>query len=107
MPLYAYKCNDCETIFERQQRMIEPPVRECPECQGAVRRLINSVGIVFKGSGFYVTDNRNGNGRVTTPGGTTETKTNSPTDNTTEKSGTVSTPTANSETKKAEVAAAA
>ena len=58
MPLYQYKCNDCETIFERQQRMVEPPVRECPECQGSVRRLITSVGVVFKGSGFYVTDNR-------------------------------------------------
>lgn len=106
MPLYAYKCNDCETIFERQQRMLEPPVRECPECQGSVRRLINSVGIVFKGSGFYVTDNRNGNGRVTTPGGTTETKNSNPTD-AAEKSETVSTPTTSSETKKTEVAAAA
>lgn len=75
MPLYQYKCNDCETIFERQQRMIEPPVRECPECQGSVRRLINSVGIVFKGSGFYVTDNRNGNGRVQTTNAATNNKT--------------------------------
>lgn len=48
MPLYQYKCNDCETIFERQQRMVEPPVRECPECQGSVRRLITSVGVVFQ-----------------------------------------------------------
>lgn len=75
MPLYQYKCNDCETIFERQQRMVEPPVRECPECQGSVRRLITSVGVVFKGSGFYVTDNRNGNGRVQPPNSTTKTDT--------------------------------
>jgi len=76
MPMYQYKCNDCETIFERHQRMIEPPIRDCPECQGSVRRLINNVGIVFKGSGFYVTDNRNGNGRVkpANGAGTTDTK---------------------------------
>jgi len=75
MPLYQYKCNDCETIFERQQRMVEPPVRECPECQGSVRRLITSVGVVFKGSGFYVTDNRNGNGRVQSASSTPKTET--------------------------------
>lgn len=75
MPLYQYKCNDCEIIFERQQRMVEPPLRDCPECEGTVRRMINNVGIVFKGSGFYVTDSRNGNGRVKPPvaNGKTET----------------------------------
>jgi len=102
MPLYAYKCKDCETIFERQQRMSEPPIRECPECQGSVRRLINNVGIVFKGSGFYVTDNRNGNGRVKPPNGTNDTKSNTTT--TTEKSETSSSTT---ETTKTESSAAA
>jgi putative FmdB family regulatory protein len=85
MPMYQYKCNDCETIFERHQRMIEPPIRDCPECQGSVRRLINNVGIVFKGSGFYVTDNRNGNGRVKSANGAATTDTKSET--TGEKSG--------------------
>lgn len=108
MPLYAYKCNDCETIFERQQRMIEPPVKECPECQGSVRRLINNVGVVFKGSGFYVTDNRNGNGRVTTPNSTNETKHNGATaPDTSEKSATASTSTTTTETKKAEASVTA
>lgn len=84
MPLYQYKCNDCETIFERQQRMVEPPVRECPECQGSVRRLITSVGVVFKGSGFYVTDNRNGNGRVQSANTTAKTETTEKTSTTPE-----------------------
>jgi len=43
--------------------MSDDPVRECPVCGGSVRRLVSSVGIVFKGSGFYVTDNRNSNGK--------------------------------------------
>jgi len=44
--------------------MSEAPLRDCPVCEGAVRRVINSVGIVFKGSGFYITDNRNGTGKA-------------------------------------------
>ena len=61
MPLYTYKCNDCEHIFETRQRMTDEPLADCPVCDGPIRRIINSVGVVFKGSGFYVTDNRNGN----------------------------------------------
>ncbi|RMG92201.1 MAG: hypothetical protein D6706_17235 [Chloroflexi bacterium] len=66
MPIYTYRCNDCEDVFEMRQRMTDDPITECPACGGHVRRVVNSVGIVFKGSGFYVTDNRsssNGNGR--------------------------------------------
>lgn len=61
MPVYTYKCNDCEHVFDARQRMSDDPLTECPNCaDGQVRRVINSVGIVFKGSGFYVTDSRNG-----------------------------------------------
>jgi putative FmdB family regulatory protein len=60
MPLYAYRCKACDYQFDRQQRMSDQPLRECPVCAGEVRRLISNVGVVFKGSGFYVTDNRNG-----------------------------------------------
>lgn len=65
MPAYVYKCNDCGTVFERHQRITEPPLTECPICEvGRVRRLINNVGVIFKGNGFYATDNRrNGLGR--------------------------------------------
>ncbi|MEA3376626.1 MAG: FmdB family zinc ribbon protein [Anaerolineae bacterium] len=58
MPLYEYECESCGVRFERRQHMEDEPVRVCPECGGEVHRLIQPVGIIFKGSGFYVTDNR-------------------------------------------------
>jgi putative FmdB family regulatory protein len=58
MPLYEYQCEDCGMRFERRQHMNEESVTVCPECGGKVHRLIQPVGIIFKGSGFYVTDNR-------------------------------------------------
>ena len=58
MPLYEYQCEDCGVRFERLQRMNDEPVTVCPECGGEVHRLIQPVGIIFRGSGFYVTDNR-------------------------------------------------
>jgi putative FmdB family regulatory protein len=58
MPLYEYQCDECGIRFERRQRMADDPVTECPECGGSVHRRYFPVGIVFKGSGFYVTDNR-------------------------------------------------
>lgn len=58
MPLYEYQCEACGVRFERRQHMNDEPVTACPECGGEVRRLIQPVGIIFKGSGFYVTDNR-------------------------------------------------
>ena len=58
MPIYVYRCDTCGLTFERRQRMTEAPLKDCPECEGHVQRVIQPVGIVFKGSGFYVTDNR-------------------------------------------------
>ena len=58
MPIYVYRCDTCGLTFERRQRMTEKPLVDCPECEGSVQRVIQPVGIVFKGSGFYVTDNR-------------------------------------------------
>lgn len=66
MPTYTYRCNACGNQFEVRQRISEPPVSECPVCGGMPRRVVSQVGIVFKGSGFYVTDNRGSSGRVTT-----------------------------------------
>ena len=68
MPTYKYRCKNCDHEFEVRQRMSDDPLTECPVCGGDVRRVVGSVGIVFKGSGFYVTDNRssNGKGRVKT-----------------------------------------
>lgn len=58
MPLYEYECETCGVRFERKQRFSDEPVRTCPECGGPVHRLVQPVGIIFKGPGFYVTDNR-------------------------------------------------
>ena len=58
MPTYVYRCTNCEHEFETRQRMMDDPLTECPECGGKIRRVVNSVGVVFKGQGFYVTDNR-------------------------------------------------
>lgn len=58
MPIYEYECDECHHCFERKQKFDEEPVASCPECEGKARRVIHSVPIIFKGSGFYVTDNR-------------------------------------------------
>lgn len=64
MPTYTYRCNNCEYQFDIKQRMADDPLTDCPECESdnTLRKVLNSVGIVFKGSGFYVTDSRGKNG---------------------------------------------
>jgi putative FmdB family regulatory protein len=58
MPLYTYRCLENDHEFQVRQRMVDDPLTECTVCGGPVRRVVSSVGVVFKGSGFYVTDNR-------------------------------------------------
>ncbi len=60
MPTYEYACTNCGHQFEIVQSFSDDPLRTCPECQGALRKVFGSVGIVFKGSGFYKTDSRGG-----------------------------------------------
>lgn len=63
MPTYEYECGTCGHRFERLQRMSDAPVKRCPECGKSVKRLIGGgIGIIFKGSGFYVTDSRSSSG---------------------------------------------
>ena len=57
MPTYEYACNSCSHRFETRQRMTDDPITTCPECHGSIYRVLFPVGIVFKGSGFYKTDN--------------------------------------------------
>ena len=67
MPTYEYECTICGTHFTRWQHFTDPPVQVCPRGHHAVRRVFSPPAIVFKGSGFYVTDNRNnGNERPKT-----------------------------------------
>jgi len=56
MPLYEYQCEACSHRFERIQKFSDPPVETCPTCGGAVKKLISSPAIQFKGSGWYITD---------------------------------------------------
>jgi putative FmdB family regulatory protein len=56
LPIYEYECSSCRSRFERKQRFDEEPITSCPQCSGKARRLIHSVPVVFKGSGFYCTD---------------------------------------------------
>jgi putative FmdB family regulatory protein len=66
MPLYEYECFVCGHRFERIQRVADAAVVECPECGGAVHRLLGVPALQFKGSGWYVTDyGKNNGGRST------------------------------------------
>ena len=58
MPTYQYRCKDCGASLEAVQGFAEPALTECPTCGGTLRKVFSSVGVVFKGSGFYRTDSR-------------------------------------------------
>ena len=60
MPTYSYACTECDNKFDIVQSFSDDSLTECPQCAGRLRKLFNSVGIVFKGSGFYRTDSRPG-----------------------------------------------
>lgn len=56
MPTYLYECENCGR-FEEFQKISDSPLEKCPECGGKTKRIIGKPGIIFKGSGFYSTDN--------------------------------------------------
>jgi putative FmdB family regulatory protein len=56
MPLYEYQCDACAHRFEVIQKFSDPPIEVCPKCAGAVKKLLSSPAIQFKGSGWYITD---------------------------------------------------
>ena len=60
MPTYAYRCTACDHAFEAQQSFTDESLTVCPQCEGRLRKVFSSVGVVFKGSGFYRTDARGG-----------------------------------------------
>lgn len=71
MPTYQYACTACGHQHEAVQTFTDPSLTECPQCQGPLRKLFSGVGIVFKGSGFYRTDSRNGTSAKTSESGDT------------------------------------
>jgi putative FmdB family regulatory protein len=60
MPTYQYRCTTCGHDLEAVQKFTDAALTECPNCGGSLRKVFNAVGVVFKGSGFYRTDSRNG-----------------------------------------------
>ena len=60
MPTYQYRCTECGEDLEAVQKFSDPTLTTCPTCSGQLRKVFNAVGVVFKGSGFYRTDSRNG-----------------------------------------------
>ncbi|MFC4125781.1 FmdB family zinc ribbon protein [Nocardia rhizosphaerae] len=67
MPTYSYACTQCDNRFDIVQSFSDDTLTECPQCAGKLRKLFNSVGIVFKGSGFYRTDSRGGASTASEP----------------------------------------
>jgi putative FmdB family regulatory protein len=60
MPTYTYACKQCDHRFDQRQSFSDPALTVCPKCTGNLRKVLNSVVVVFKGSGFYRTDSRAG-----------------------------------------------
>ncbi|NKY48737.1 FmdB family zinc ribbon protein [Nocardia vermiculata] len=67
MPTYSYQCTQCGDKFDIVQSFSDDTLTTCEKCNGKLRKLFNSVGIVFKGSGFYRTDSRNGSSSASEP----------------------------------------
>jgi putative FmdB family regulatory protein len=62
MPVYDYECTKCGHRFELTHAVNKEPRKRCPECKGKIKKCFASVGVVFKGSGFYCTDSRGKSG---------------------------------------------
>jgi len=58
MPTYQYRCATCLSRFDAVQRFADDSLTDCPTCGGMVKRVIQPVGVVFKGSGWYINDSR-------------------------------------------------
>ena len=69
MPIYEYKCDSCDTHFEKIQKASDEPLRTCEDCGGALQKQWSLSGFQFKGAGWYVTDYGKGNGDKSAPSG--------------------------------------
>lgn len=58
MPTYEYRCLDCSRLYEKREGFDAPALQQCPACGGSAHRVLHAPPIVFKGSGFYITDSR-------------------------------------------------
>jgi putative FmdB family regulatory protein len=108
LPTYQYVCTACEEPLEAVQAFTDPALTECPSCGGRLRKVFTSVGVVFKGSGFYRTDSReaakagaNGASKESTDGKTSDSASSTDTKN----GGQAAKPAEKSDTKKPAAAA--
>ncbi len=62
MPIYVYRCDSCGAELERRQSFADAPLTKCERCHGALRKVLSPAAVIFKGSGFYVTDNHANSG---------------------------------------------
>ncbi len=71
MPVYEYECNECEKVFEVQQRLSDKPMSTCPECDGEVKKLMSMSSFQLKGGGWYAdgysSPSANGKGKAEKP----------------------------------------
>ena len=74
VPTYSYACTECDDRFDAVQAFTDDALTTCTKCEGRLRKLFNSVGVVFKGSGFYRTDSRESGskGRSSVPSASSE-----------------------------------
>lgn len=86
MPIYTYRCANCGVQFDKKQKFSDQPLQWCPECgKKALNKVYQPVGIVFKGPGFYSTDNRSPSGAGRTGSSRSESKENESTTQSAEK----------------------
>lgn len=99
MPTYTYTCTACNDVIEKRQSFSDPPLTTCEQCGGGLRKIIHPVGIVFKGSGWYINDSRASTSSANGPGtsSTSETSSKSSTDSSTSSSSAAATSTSSSE----------
>ena len=67
MPTYEYECESCGIHFDRRERFTAEPLKTCPECNCAVHRVIQPVGVIFKGSGWYCKDSSSSSSLASAP----------------------------------------
>lgn len=84
MPTYVYACRDCDERLEVVQKMSDDPLKDCPQCHGSLRRVLFAPAVVYKGSGFYTTDYKNGGSASSSAGKTADTPSETKTETTTE-----------------------
>lgn len=88
MPTYEYVCTKCGDQFEVVQSFSDDALTKCSKCKGQLRKVFGSVGIVFKGSGFYKTDSRGGSSASTPPASTSPSTSDTPSTTSTESTST-------------------